>query len=66
MKKVITYLLAMALGFGLGFLTFGLEDESTFVLTLGEVGQMSPEELYKFLASDKCEKVSEQTIECDF
>ena len=67
MKKFITHLLAVALGFGLGFFTFVEPNGDSLVFTLGEVGQMSAEELHEFLLTNEdCVKVTDQTIECEF
>ncbi len=65
MKKIITHTLAVVLGFGACFLIFQDKEENTFVLTLGDIDQMSSEELYKFLANDQCAKVTDQSIECE-
>lgn len=59
MKKFITHLLAVALGFGLGFFTFVEPNGDSLVFTLGEVGQMSAEELHEFLiTNEECAKVT--------
>lgn len=67
MNRFITHLLAVALGFGVGFFIFVEPNGDSLVLTLGEVGQMSAEELHEFLITNEdCAQLSDHTIDCEF